>query len=585
MIEHYSHKIQNAIQKELFKANKSIKIAVAWFTNDLLFQPLLLKLAAGVTVEIILNKDEINCSDENEIDFDEFINAGGTLRWNDTKQLLHDKFCIIDDQIVIYGSYNWTNKAEYNEESIAIAKDEENTVKFYLDKFSKLSRKYPRSQKRLHGLNYKVVTTAKDNSMSSNNTVKQFSAQERKEQRAALVQALDRMFQKEESTLHDVEKDMLNVSEINCERLPYINNKGHYRILPDIEEIANKAFLGFEQMKQIEMVSVKKIGYESFKGCKSLRLIKMPCVEEIDSYAFADCISLCEINLPNNIKTIRPYAFKGCISLTHVNIPNSVSRLDWSAFAECRSLKQISVSELTKVTDDFDTQYYFTIKKKIRRRIMVPTQSSIFNDEYKKKGGIMMNLAEKNDADAKNGHNKRVYYDLFRTNLAFKDDFFLYSFTDGEVITIPDNFKVFRRQVIEQISLKESVIHEYDYINVTNSEGYIVELRPNVMSAIYFEVDHNGRNIRENGRMKISRTTGTVADYLRRGGFNNINQGLKEMTGCLIKVSFIKRVLIRKFNVPESIATSEDVIPRDVYDFSFVGERRPIGFVEKTDKP
>ena len=33
MIEHYSHKIQNAIQKELFKANKSIKIAVAWFTN------------------------------------------------------------------------------------------------------------------------------------------------------------------------------------------------------------------------------------------------------------------------------------------------------------------------------------------------------------------------------------------------------------------------------------------------------------------------------------------------------------------------------------------------------------------------
>lgn len=142
MIEHYSHKIQNAIQKELFKANKSIKIAVAWFTNDLLFQPLLLKLAAGVTVEIILNKDEINCSNENEIDFDEFVNAGGTLRWNDTKQLLHDKFCIIDDRIVIYGSYNWTNKAEYNEESIAIAKEENETIEFYCDKFEKLSNKY-----------------------------------------------------------------------------------------------------------------------------------------------------------------------------------------------------------------------------------------------------------------------------------------------------------------------------------------------------------------------------------------------------------------------------------------------------------
>ena len=112
MIEHYSHKIQNAIQKELFKANKSIKIAVAWFTNDLLFQPLLLKLSAGVTVEIVLNKDEINCSDENEFDFDAFVNAGGIIRWNTSKQLMHNKFCIFDKEALITGSYNWTYSAE-----------------------------------------------------------------------------------------------------------------------------------------------------------------------------------------------------------------------------------------------------------------------------------------------------------------------------------------------------------------------------------------------------------------------------------------------------------------------------------------
>ncbi len=335
MIEHYRRNIQNEIQKELFKANKSIKIAMAWFTNDLLFQPLLLKLTAGVTVEIILNRDEINCSDENEIDFDAFVNAGGTLRWNDTKQLLHDKLCIIDDKVVIYGSYNWTNKAERNEESIAIVRDEENTINFYLDTFSYLSRKYPKIQKDLHRLNSKMGTTAKNSSMSSNNTVKQLSSQDIKEQRAALVEALGRMFQKEKSTFHDVGKDSLNLSEINYERLPYINNKGHYKILPDIEEIASKAFLGFEQMKQIEMASVKRIGYESFKGCKSLRLIKMPCIEEIDSYAFANCTSLCEINLPNGIKTIRPYAFSGCASLTDVNIPDSISHLDWSVFSIC----------------------------------------------------------------------------------------------------------------------------------------------------------------------------------------------------------------------------------------------------------
>lgn len=139
MIEHYSHKIQNEIQKELFKANKSIKIAMAWFTNDLLFQPLILKLQNGVEVELIINDDEINRGGDNSLDFSDFISAGGILRWNKTKQLMHDKFCIIDEKIVIFGTYNWTNKAEYNEESITIAKDENETLNFYLNKFKKLT--------------------------------------------------------------------------------------------------------------------------------------------------------------------------------------------------------------------------------------------------------------------------------------------------------------------------------------------------------------------------------------------------------------------------------------------------------------
>jgi hypothetical protein len=147
MVEHYSNKIQNVIQKELFNAKQSIRIVVAWFTNDLLFQPLVLKQQAGVKVEIILNRDEINDSEENGIDFNELVNVGGIVRWNETKQLMHDKFCIIDDSIVIYGSYNWTNKAEYNEESIAVSRNEPETIKFYLEKFKKLAEKYPSANK------------------------------------------------------------------------------------------------------------------------------------------------------------------------------------------------------------------------------------------------------------------------------------------------------------------------------------------------------------------------------------------------------------------------------------------------------
>ena len=142
MIKHVSNKIQNAIQMELFKAKESIKIAVAWFTNELLLQPLILKLQCGVTIELILNDDEINRGGDSSLDFTEYLQNGGIMRWNDSKQLMHDKFCIIDDTVVIYGSYNWTNKAEYNEESITISREENETIKFYKKKFEKLSGMY-----------------------------------------------------------------------------------------------------------------------------------------------------------------------------------------------------------------------------------------------------------------------------------------------------------------------------------------------------------------------------------------------------------------------------------------------------------
>lgn len=143
MIEHYSSNIQNAIQRELFKAKSSIKIAVAWFTNELLFAPLLLKLDSGVKVEIILNNDDINRNTENDIDFSDFVNKGGVIRWNSSNRLMHDKFCIIDEEVVIFGSYNWTYRAEFNDETITISRNEINTTNFYIKQFNLLCTKYP----------------------------------------------------------------------------------------------------------------------------------------------------------------------------------------------------------------------------------------------------------------------------------------------------------------------------------------------------------------------------------------------------------------------------------------------------------
>ena len=43
---------------------------------------------------------------------------------------MHDKFCIIDMDYVMHGSYNWTPTATNNEETLATALDHELVAKF-----------------------------------------------------------------------------------------------------------------------------------------------------------------------------------------------------------------------------------------------------------------------------------------------------------------------------------------------------------------------------------------------------------------------------------------------------------------------
>ena len=56
--------------------------------------------------------------------------------WNDWNRM-HDKFCIIDFEYVMHGSYNWTKPANYNDETLATALDRD-FVKKFADEFIRL---------------------------------------------------------------------------------------------------------------------------------------------------------------------------------------------------------------------------------------------------------------------------------------------------------------------------------------------------------------------------------------------------------------------------------------------------------------
>lgn len=137
VLAHFQN-IRYSLLREIEKATKSLDIAVYWFTNQELFDLLKHKQNNGVSCKLIIHNDYINNRDTG-LPFQKFIDAGGEFYFSDESNPMHNKFCIIDNQTLINGSYNWTYYAENkNHENILIIKDEKHVVDAFEKEFQKL---------------------------------------------------------------------------------------------------------------------------------------------------------------------------------------------------------------------------------------------------------------------------------------------------------------------------------------------------------------------------------------------------------------------------------------------------------------
>jgi hypothetical protein len=130
--------IAERIKQELWNAQKTIHIAVAWFTNKELFDILKIKAQNNCKVYVIINDDEIN--NNSSIPFEKLKLKN--LKIYKTKlvdsELMHNKFCITDNSTVITGSYNWSYKAQSNFENIVITYNDNILANQFLDEFNKI---------------------------------------------------------------------------------------------------------------------------------------------------------------------------------------------------------------------------------------------------------------------------------------------------------------------------------------------------------------------------------------------------------------------------------------------------------------
>ncbi|MBC7776775.1 MAG: hypothetical protein H7246_15180 [Phycisphaerae bacterium] len=111
----------------LSEAQQSICAAVCWFSHKDIFETLLERLRSGVRVDLLLEYDSQNIRDDG-LEFQQFVRASGQLWACREAGLMHHKFALIDDRLLLTGSFNWTYNS--NAENLLFTDDTKTLVAF-----------------------------------------------------------------------------------------------------------------------------------------------------------------------------------------------------------------------------------------------------------------------------------------------------------------------------------------------------------------------------------------------------------------------------------------------------------------------
>lgn len=123
----YFQDIEQHIIKQIQLSKSRLLVGVAWFTNETIGSEITKK--KGLDIEIVVDDNKINreCRNLINLQLDGF-DISYVKDLNKNYYLMHNKFCVIDNRLVITGSYNWTQNANSNNENITILTDPTNAA-------------------------------------------------------------------------------------------------------------------------------------------------------------------------------------------------------------------------------------------------------------------------------------------------------------------------------------------------------------------------------------------------------------------------------------------------------------------------
>jgi phosphatidylserine/phosphatidylglycerophosphate/cardiolipin synthase-like enzyme len=116
----------------LQNAQESIYFMAYSFTSNDLGNIILMRSEAGVRVAGVMDAEQVRSNQGTE--YDPFLQAGLAVRLDGNEGLMHHKVMIIDDTIVVTGSYNFTSSAENdNDENVVIVFSPELAAQYLLE--------------------------------------------------------------------------------------------------------------------------------------------------------------------------------------------------------------------------------------------------------------------------------------------------------------------------------------------------------------------------------------------------------------------------------------------------------------------
>lgn len=122
------------IVSEIDKAKDYVYVAMYYFTSRPIAQALIRARDRGVDVKVCLDKEQPTY----EYSKSRFLeNEGINIKLIGGSGIMHNKFCIVDDRITLTGSYNWTARADLENDENLLVIESKQIAMIYKEQFNK----------------------------------------------------------------------------------------------------------------------------------------------------------------------------------------------------------------------------------------------------------------------------------------------------------------------------------------------------------------------------------------------------------------------------------------------------------------